>query len=166
MDARTISMVVVSLANCAWSFWFGTFSVRIFTSWCIVVPLFSWLLLLLLPFLFLLSYLVFSVTSFTKRRGRRGRRNKWSRRWRGNFSIIWLLIRLLRNCGVLNDRGREKPYWQADCASWKGQCSHLWRTNITSRGERTRIPFKGYSLIGRLHYLNLRSTWEQGCYSV
>ena len=131
-----------------------------------VSPFHRWLLLLLLlPFLLLLSYLVFSVTNFTKRRRRRRGRNKRSGRWGRNFSIIWLLIWLLRIYGVLNDRGREKPYWQANCESWKGQCSHVWSTNISPRVERTRIPPKGKSLIGGLHFLNLRSTREQWFYS-
>ena len=105
-DARKISMIVVSFTNYAWRFGFGRCDVWIFTKWCMVAPLCDWLLLLLLPFL-LLSYWVFSITSFTKRRGGRRGRNKWSRRWGSNSSIISLLIWLLRNYGVLNDRGRE-----------------------------------------------------------
>ena len=137
-DAGTISMIVVSLANDTWIFRFVRWSVWIFVRWCTVAPFRCWvLLLLLLPFLLLLNYLVFSVTSFTKRRGRSRGRNKQSRRWGSNF--IWLLIRLSRNCSVLNDRGREKPYWQANCESWKGQCAMC--GELTSPQEEKGLGF-------------------------
>ena len=134
-------MIVISFANYTWRFRFGWCNVSIFVRWCMVAPFHRWLLLLvLLPFLLLLSYLVFSLTSFTKWRGRRRGRNKRSRRLGGNSSIIWLLIWLLKNHDVLNDRGWENLYWQANCKPWKGQCSHMRCTNISPRGKGVDFP--------------------------
>ena len=146
-------MIVVSFANDTWRFRFGQCSVWIFARQCMVAPFCRWLLLLvLIPFILLLSYLVFSLTIFTKRRGRRRGRDKRSRRLGGNSSIIQFLIQLFRNLGASNDRGQENPYQQANCRTWKGQCGHMRCTNISPRGERTRISSKGKSLVGGLHF--------------
>ena len=102
-NAREISMKVVSFENYAWRSGLGKLGVCIFTRCYMVAPLLNWLLLLLLPFLLLLSHLVTSITTFTKWRGRRGGRNKWRRRRRVNSSINWLM----KNHGILNDRGWE-----------------------------------------------------------
>ena len=87
--------------------------------------------------------IIFLKHSFTKWRGRRRGRNWRSIRLEGNSSIIWLLIWLLKNHGVLKDRGRENPYRRANCKPWKGQCSDMRCTNISPRGKGSRIPPRG-----------------------
>ena len=132
-NIKTSSKKMVSRTKFSWISNFvsldGWFLIRccIQRNGCLVSPLLNFLLLLL-PFLLLLSHLVTSTNTFTKRRGRRGGRNKLGRRQTVNFRINWRLILsswrctwLRRNHDILNQGGWKKPYWQANGKSWKGQ---------------------------------------------
>ena len=140
----------------------GWFLIRccIQSNGCLVFPLLNLLLILLL-----LSHLVTSTNTFTRWRGRRGGRNSGGRRHKVNFRVNWRLIfsswrctRLRRNHSILNQGGWKQPYWQANGKSQKGQCSHIWSTNISKWRKRTRIPIKRNSLIGGLQ--NCRHTFQ------